>query len=74
MKFSKKILKIISLYLLFGVLIAFVISICGGYQNLIIGQTMGNMKLFEYLCLLGYAVLLWGPMIIFMLFFKYKLF
>ncbi len=68
MNFLKKLLKIILLYVLFGILISCIVSVCGGYQNLLIEQTMGNMNLFEYICILAYIVLLWCPMMLFMMF------
>ena len=48
----KKILKIIGLYLLFGIIIALIVSTFGGaYQKLLIGQSMGNMDFMGFLFL-----------------------
>lgn len=45
----KKLLSVMGLYLLFGVIIAITISAFGGYENLMIKNTMGNMTAFGYL-------------------------
>ena len=67
----KKTLKIIGLYLLFGIIIALIVSTFGGaYQKLLIGQSMGNMDFSGFLFLYAYVALLWLPMIIVMFFLK----
>ena len=67
MNFFKKILKIVVLYALFGITLSFIISFfAGGYQNLIVEQTMGNMQLKKFIFLNGYVALLWLPMMIIM--------
>ena len=67
----KKILKIIGLYLLFGIIITLIVSTFGGaYQKLLIGQSMGNMDFKDFLFLNSYVALLWQPMIVVMFFSK----
>ena len=71
----KKILKIIGLYLLFGIIIALIVSTFGGaYQKLLIGQSMGNMDFMGFLFLNSYVALLWLPMILVMFFSKINFF
>lgn len=71
----KKILKIIGLYILFGIIIALIVSTFGGaYQKLLIGQSMGNMDFSGFLFLNGYVALLWLPMIVVMIFSKINFF
>ena len=65
MNVLKKKLKIIGLYLLFGIIIALIVSTSGGaYQKLLIGQSMGNMDFMGFLFLNSYVALLWLPMIV----------
>ena len=67
----KKVLKIIGLYLLFGIIIALIVSTFGGaYQKLLIGQSMGSMDFSGFLFLNAYVALLWLSMIIVMFFLK----
>ena len=47
MKVVKKLLKISGLYLLFGLIIAVVFTVCGGYREYVINQTLGAMTTFE---------------------------
>ena len=71
MNVLKKILKIIGLYLLFGIIIALIVSTFGGaYQKLLIGQSMGSMDFSGFLFLNAYVALLWLSMIIVMFFLK----
>ena len=71
MNVLKKILKIIGLYLLFGIIIALIVSTFGGaYQKLLIGQSMGSMDFSGCLFLNAYVALLWLSMIIVMFFLK----
>ena len=75
MNVLKKILKIIGLYLLFGIIIALIVSTFGGaYQKLPIGQSMGSMDFSGFLFLNAYVALLWLPMIIVMFFSKINFF
>ena len=75
MNVLKKILKIIGLYLLFGIIIALIVSTFGGaYQKLLIGQSMGNMDFMGFLFLNSYVALLWLPMIVVMFFSKINFF
>ena len=71
MNVLKKTLKIIGLYLLFGIIIALIVSTFGGaYQKLLIGQSMGSMDFSGFLFLNAYVALLWLSMIIVMFFLK----
>ena len=71
MNVLKKILKIIGLYLLFGIIIALIVSTFGGaYQKLLIGQSMSSMDFSGFLFLNAYVSLLWLSMIIVMFFLK----
>ena len=71
MNVLKKILKIIGLYLLFGIIIALIVSTFGGaYQKLLIGQSMDSMDFSGFLFLNAYVALLWLSMIIVMFFLK----
>ena len=71
MNVLKKTLKIIGLYLLFGIIIALIVSTFGGaYQKLLIGQSMGSMDFSGFLFLYAYVALLWLSMIIVMFFLK----
>lgn len=71
MNVLKKILKVIGLYLLFGIIIALIVSTFGGaYQKLLIGQSMGSMDFSGFLFLNAYVALLWLSMIIVMFFLK----
>ena len=71
MNVLKKILKIIGLYLLFGIIIALIVPTFGGaYQKLLIGQSMGSMDFSGFLFLYAYVALLWLSMIIVMFFLK----
>ena len=71
MNVLKKILKIIGLYILFGIIIALIVSTFGGaYQKLLIGQSMGSMDFSGFLFLNAYVALLWLSMIIVMFFLK----
>ena len=71
MNVLKKILKIIGLYLLFGIIVALIVSIFGGaYQKLLIGQSMGSMDFSGFMFLNAYVALLWLSMIIVMFFLK----
>ena len=71
MNVLKKILKIIGLYLLFGIIIVLIVSTFGGaYQKLLIGQSMGSMDFSGFLFLNAYVALLWLSMIIVMFFLK----
>ncbi|MGN1404862.1 MAG: hypothetical protein ACI4WM_01220 [Erysipelotrichaceae bacterium] len=71
----KKILKIIGLYILFGIIIALIVSTFGGaYQKLLVGQSMGSMDFSDFLFLNGYVALLWLPMIVMMFFSKINFF
>ena len=75
MNVLKKTLKIIGLYLLFGIIIALIVSTFGGaYQKLLIGQSMGSMDFSGFLFLNAYVALLWLPMIIVMFFSKINFF
>ena len=75
MNVLKKTLKIIGLYLLFGIIIALIVSTFGGaYQKLLIGQSMGNMDFMGFLFLNAYVALLWLPMIIVMFISKINFF
>lgn len=75
MNVLKKILKIIGLYLLFGIIIALIVSTFGGaYQKLLIGQSMGSMDFSGFLFLNAYVALLWLPMIIVMFISKINFF
>ena len=52
----KKILKIILLYLIFGIAIALAITVFGGgYQNMIVGQLMGFMTIYDFIFLNVYV-------------------
>ena len=65
----KKILKIILLYLIFGIAIALAITVFGGgYQNMIVGQLMGFMTIYDFIFLNVYVALLWLPLSLIMLF------
>lgn len=71
----KKILKIIGLYILFGIIISLIVSTFGGaYQKLLVGQSMGSMDFSSFLFLNGYVALLWLPMIVVMFFSKINFF
>ena len=71
MNVLKKTLKIIGLYLLFGIIIALIVSTFGGaYQKLLIGQSMGSMDFSGFLFLYAYVALLWLSMINVMFFLK----
>ena len=75
MNVLKKILKIIGLYLLFGIIIVLIVSTFGGaYQKLLIGQSMGSMDFSGFLFLNAYVALLWLPMIIVMFISKINFF
>ena len=65
----KKILKIILLYLIFGIAFALAITVFGGgYQNMIVGQLMGFMTIYDFIFLNVYVALLWLPLSLIMLF------
>ena len=65
----KKILKIILLYLIFGIAIALAITVFGGgYQNMIVGQLMGFMTIYDFIFHNVYVALLWLPLSLIMLF------
>ncbi len=70
----KKVLKIIGLYLLFGIAIAAVISVCGVYKTMVINQSMGPMSTAEYLSVAGWFAAIWLPVAIFELTSQYKTF
>ena len=59
----KKLLKITALYLVIGFIAVILISTVGGAgQSLLIGKTMGDMSLSEYIMLMAYAEILWLPL------------
>lgn len=65
MKVVKKLLKISALYLLFGLIIAVVFTVCGGYREYVINRTLGAMTTFEYIWVVGMVSLGWLPTAIF---------
>lgn len=57
------------LYLIFGIAIALAITVFGGgYQNMIVGQLMGFMTIYDFIFLNVYVALLWLPLSLIMLF------
>ncbi len=57
----KKARNFIITYLLFGIIIAGIIAIDGGYTNLMINHTMGNMSAGTFAGLMIYTALMWLP-------------
>ncbi len=57
----KKLIKLLTLYILFGLGSATAISLFGGFKSLIIFNTMGAMSLLDYGMLFLYVTLLWLP-------------
>lgn len=66
----KKALKVVGLYLLFGAIIAITISVFGGYEDLLINKTMGNMSILGYMILMLTIIAFWLPSLVFILFSK----
>ena len=66
----KKILKITILYIIIGFVAVLIISFSGAFNGLIIKDGLGEMALSEYVMLMGYAELLWLPLVVGILFSK----
>lgn len=66
----KKAFKILGLYLLLGAIIAVTVSVFGGYENLLINNTMGDMSIFGYMGLMLAIIAFWLPSFVLMLFSK----
>ena len=66
----KKLLKIFALYILIGFVAVLLISVSGGVENLLLKETLGNMSTSDYILLMGYAEILWLPLIAGMVFSK----
>ena len=64
----KKSLKICAVYLVFGILIAAMISLSGAYENLIINQVFGAITLIQYIIFMLLVVVLWLPTFVFLIF------
>lgn len=68
MTIFKKLLQVFALYLLFGLVIALLITFPGGaYLHLIVEQTMGFMTIGNLLLLNIYLIFLWLPLILLVL-------
>ena len=67
----KKTLKIIGLYFAFGVIISILITAFGGYEDLLINQTMGNIGVSGYITIMLYVIVFWLPGFVTMLFSKH---
>lgn len=66
----KIILKLVGLYLVLGIIVAIIITVFGGYENLLINQTMGNISISGYSTLMFYVIAFWLPSFVFILFSK----
>ena len=61
----KKLLKITALYLVIGFIAVILISTIGGAgQSLLIGKTLGDMSVSEYIMLMAYVEILWLPLLV----------
>ena len=55
--------------MIFGIAIALAITVFGGgYQNMIVGQLMGFMTIYDFIFLNVYVALLWLPLSLIMVF------
>ena len=61
----KKLLKITALYLVIGFIAVILISTVGGAgHSLLIGKSLGDMALPEYIMLMAYVEILWLPLLV----------
>lgn len=60
----KKFIKIILLYLLFGVIIALAVTFGGAYTGLVINSGLGHMSMWRYTSLMSAVIIGWVPVLI----------
>ena len=61
----RKLLKITALYFVIGFIAVILISTVGGAgHSLLIGKSLGDMSLSEYIMLMAYVEILWLPLLV----------
>ncbi|MEG0090531.1 MAG: hypothetical protein RSA20_01810 [Oscillospiraceae bacterium] len=66
----KKFMKILAIYLLFGIVFAIIITVSGGYQNTVVSPTAIGLTTVQYVMAMFGVMVFWLPVVIFLFFSK----